>query len=51
MRILEKRDETKVKTDKAKNDYESVIYSMRDWVNDEPNQPFIPPGEAENLLT
>ena len=41
MRSLEKRDEEKVRTDKAKNDFESVIYSMRDWLNDEENNPYI----------
>ena len=35
LKLLEKRDETKIKTDKAKNDFESVIYAMRDWVNDD----------------
>lgn len=50
MRAYDKRDEDKIKTDKAKNDFESVIYSMRDWLNDDENNPYIPQGETETLL-
>jgi hypothetical protein len=32
LKAYEKRDEDKAKTDKAKNDFESVIYAMRDWI-------------------
>ena len=49
MKQLEKRDEEKVKTDKAKNDFESIIYAMRDWINEEHNQPFIA-GGVDDLL-
>lgn len=27
-----KRDEDKIKTDSARNDFESMIYKMRDWL-------------------
>ena len=37
LRKYEKRDEDKIKTDKAKNDYESIIYAMREWVNEDEN--------------
>ena len=37
IRAHERRDEDKVKTDKAKNDFEGVIYALRDWLNDESN--------------
>ena len=50
MRWYDKRDEDKIKTDKAKNDFESVIYSMRDWLNEDENNPYIPQGETETLL-
>lgn len=36
LRWFEKRDEEKAKTDKAKNDFESVIYAMRAWVSEYP---------------
>jgi hypoxia up-regulated 1 len=45
LRAYEKRDEDKAKTDKAKNDFESVIYALRDWVNEDDNMPFI--GNAD----
>lgn len=41
LRQFEKRDEDKAKTDKAKNDFESIIYSLRDWANEDENLPFI----------
>jgi len=40
MKYFEKRDEEKLKTDKAKNEYESVIYSLRGWLNDDQNTPY-----------
>jgi len=36
LRWFEKRDEEKAKTDKAKNDLESIIYAMRAWVSEYP---------------
>jgi len=42
LRALEKRDEEKVRTDKAKNDFESIIYSFRDFLNEDENLPYIP---------
>lgn len=47
MRWLEKRDETKFKTEKAKNDFETVIYALRDWVNEDENVPFV--GSAAKI--
>ncbi len=47
MRWFEKRDEEKAKTDKAKNDFETVIYAMRSWVSEDPdNLPYIGTTEA-----
>ena len=51
LKKLEGRDELKIKTDKAKNDFESIIYAMRDWVNEEHHQPFIPGGTIDDLLS
>lgn len=54
MRWLEKRDEDKFKTEKAKNDFETVIYALRDWVNEDENVPFVGSGqkteEVQELL-
>jgi hypothetical protein len=49
LRQYERRDEDKVKTDKAKNDFESVIYQMRDWINEDSNKPFIPSDEIDGI--
>lgn len=49
LRWFEKRDEDKVKTDKAKNDFESIIYAMRDWINEDENMPFIGSDKKEEL--
>jgi len=34
-----------MRTDKAKNDFEGVIYAMRDWLYEEENMPYI--GSAD----
>ena len=50
LRWFEKRDEDRAKTDKAKNDFESVIYAMRDWINEDENIPFVGTSNQETLL-
>ncbi|CDW74071.1 protein heat shock protein [Stylonychia lemnae] len=50
LRWFEKRDEDKAKTDKAKNDFESVIYSLRDWVNEDENVPFVGTGKIDEIM-
>lgn len=49
MRWLEKRDEDKFKTEKAKNDFESVIYALRDWVNEDENLPFVGSANVDDV--
>lgn len=49
MRWLEKRDEDKAKTDKAKNDFETVIYALRDWINEDDNMPFVGASKVEDV--
>jgi hypothetical protein len=44
MKWYKTRDEDKIKTDMAKNDFESSIYSMRDWLRDDENMPYV--GDA-----
>ena len=36
-----KRDENKIKTDEAKNNFESMIYTMRDWLRDDENAAYV----------
>lgn len=37
IKVLEKRDNDKFKTDEAKNTFESLIYEFRGWLNEEEN--------------
>jgi hypothetical protein len=37
LKALEKRDTDKLKTDEAKNTYESLIYEFRTWLNEDEN--------------
>jgi len=41
MKWYQKRDEDKIKTDIAKNEFESSIYSMRDWLREDENMPYV----------
>lgn len=40
-----------MKTDKAKNDFESIIYAMREWLTDDNNLPFVPPAGIDPMLS
>lgn len=51
IRSYERRDDDKVRTDKAKNDFESVIYALRDWLYDDNNQAFVKSAENDELIT
>lgn len=54
LRWYENRDELRMRTDKAKNDFESVIYAMRGWLTDhgDSHQQYIGSTERlEELLT
>ena len=37
--------------DEAKNAYESLIYSLRDWLRDDDNTEYVEESEREALLT
>lgn len=41
MKWYSKRDDDKIKTDVAKNDFESNIYTMRDWLREDENMPYV----------
>ena len=47
---LEKRDKLILDTLKAKNDFEALIYSSRDWVSDEDNQVYTTPEVIEEFM-
>jgi hypothetical protein len=50
LRWYDKKDEDKIKTDKSKNDLESVIYAMRDWYNEDGNIPFVGSENIDEAL-
>jgi len=45
-----KRDEDKIKTDVAKNDFEAMIYKLRDWLREDDNAPFVEEGERDGYI-
>lgn len=48
---LEKRDEDKLKNEQAKNDFETLIYGFRDWLNDSDNDQFVTSSEKDEQNT
>lgn len=47
---LDKRDEDKIKSDEAKNEYESKIYEMRAWLQEDEHAVFVPEAEKDEML-
>jgi hypothetical protein len=50
LKWYKERDEDKIKTDIAKNDFESMIYKLKDWLREEENWPFIKEDERETYM-
>ena len=50
MKWYKKRDEDKIKTDVAKNDFESMIYKMREWLRDDENAPYVEESQRESYI-
>ena len=50
LKWFERRDDDKVKTDRVKNDFEAIIYSMRDWLSEGENTPFVGEEQQEAAL-
>ena len=46
-----KRDDDKIKTDSARNDFESMIYKMREWPRDDDNAAYVEESNREERLT
>lgn len=44
-----RRDEDKIKTDMARNDFESMIYKVRDWLRDEDNAVYVEEVAREQM--
>lgn len=45
-----RRDENKIKTDAARNAFESRIYSLRSWLREEENEPYVEESKREALI-
>jgi hypothetical protein len=50
LKWYKERDEDKIKTDIAKNDFESMIYKLRDWLREEENHPFVKEDIREQYI-
>lgn len=50
LRWYEKRDDDKKKTDQAKNEYEAIIYTMRDWLSEDENAVYVGMEERESII-
>ena len=51
IKALDGRDKDKQMSDEAKNAYESMIYSLRDWLRDDDNEKYVDEAEREALFT
>jgi len=40
MKWYKDRDEDKIKTDEAKNNFESLVYQFRSWLREEDNEAY-----------
>lgn len=50
IKALEKRDSDKLKTDEEKNNYESMVYEMRGWLNDDDNFAYVSESDREEWV-
>ena len=48
LKWYKERDENKIKTDIAKNDFESMIYKLKDFLNEDENHKYI--EEVDRLI-
>lgn len=51
IKALEKRDSDKLKTDEEKNNYESMVYALRGWLNEDENLPYVSEEDREEYIT
>jgi len=50
IRAYDRKDELKFRTDEAKNNFESILYSFRDWLQTEENLPFVGEEKQETII-
>jgi hypothetical protein len=41
LRWYKNRDDTKIKTDSARNAFETYIYKLREWLREDDNAPYV----------
>lgn len=50
MKWYKDRDEDKIKTDEAKNEFESLVYQFRSWLREEDNEPYVEEEQRESWI-
>ena len=50
LKWYKKRDEDKIKTDVAKNDFEAMVYKLREWLREEENEPYVEESAREAYI-
>jgi hypoxia up-regulated 1 len=50
MKWYKERDENKIKTDEAKNNFESLVYAMRTWLREEENEDYVLEEERDKWI-
>lgn len=50
LRYYEQRDKDKIKRDIAMNDFESMVYKLREWLREEENFPYVKEEERETKI-
>lgn len=50
LRWHKNRDENKIKTDSARNSYETLIYKLREWLREDDNAPYVKEDERESMI-
>jgi len=50
LKWYKQRDEDKIKTDIAKNDFESMIYKLKDFLREEDNEPYVKEDKRDTYM-
>ena len=50
LKYYEQRDKDKIKRDIAMNDFESMVYKLREWLREEENFPYVKEDEREKQI-
>lgn len=50
MKWYKERDENKIKTDEAKNNFEALVYSFRSWLREDENEEYVQEEQRESWI-